>query len=95
MSFASPCAVSQKTRAAELDALTQHLTIGGVDYAADGRATLACSCGMVLTNGPTWSLDEHIRLHRAEAGFLALSAAAPAGVPRLVTLPAGPVRLVA
>jgi hypothetical protein len=38
---------------------------------------------MTLTNGPGWSLDEHIRLHRAEARYLALSHAAPAGMPRL------------
>ena len=42
---------------------------------------------MALTNGPTWSLDEHIRLHRAEARFLALAAVAPEGIPRLVRWP--------
>jgi hypothetical protein len=42
---------------------------------------------MRLTNGPTWSLDEHIRLHRAEARFLALAAVAPADIPRLVAWP--------
>jgi hypothetical protein len=46
---------------------------------------------MTLTNGPQWSLDEHIRLHRAEARYLALSQVAPAGMPRLI--PVGPGRL--
>lgn len=40
----------------------------------------------VLRNGPTWTLDQHVRLHRAEAGYLALSSAAPRGIPRLIDL---------
>jgi len=36
-------------------------------------------------NWVNWTLDEHIRLHRAEARFLALTGAAPRGVPRLVS----------
>jgi hypothetical protein len=46
---------------------------------------------MALTNGPDWSLDEHIRMHRAEARYVALSEVAPAGMPRL--LPVGADRL--
>lgn len=79
-------AVPKEMHDAKMDALFQHYTMGRVALADDGRTTLRCSCGMELTNGPTWTLDEHIRLHRAEARFLALSAAAPSGVPRLVHL---------
>ena len=52
----------------------------------DGTVWLECSCGTVLRNGPTWTLDEHVRLHRAEAKYLELSAGAPAGIPRLIDL---------
>jgi len=80
-------AVSAQMRRAKVQAFTDHTTVGQLETAADGRATIACACGMVLTNGPTWSLDEHIRLHRAEARFLALAAVAPDGIPRLVRWP--------
>jgi hypothetical protein len=80
-------AVSAQMRQAKLRAATDHTTVGLVETTADGRVTIACACGMALTNGPTWSLDEHIRLHRAEARFLALAAVAPAGIPRLVGWP--------
>nr|WP_100351033.1 hypothetical protein [Luteimicrobium subarcticum] len=71
-------------RRAKQEAQASHVTTGTVDVRPDGRTTIDCSCGMVLTNGPDWSLDEHIRLHRAEARYLALSMAAPAGMPRLL-----------
>ncbi|UJP41756.1 hypothetical protein F1D97_11645 [Cellulomonas palmilytica] len=74
-------------RRAKAQAFTDHTTVGLVHNEPDGRVTIACACGMQLTNGPTWSLDEHIRLHRAEARFLALAAVAPAGIPRLVPWP--------
>lgn len=80
-------AVSAQMRRAKVQAFTDHTTVGQVEQDADGRVTIECACGMVLTNGPTWSLDEHIRLHRAEARFLALSAVAPDGIPRLVPWP--------
>jgi hypothetical protein len=80
-------AVSAQMRQAKLRAATDHTTVGLVETTADGRVTIACACGMALTNGPTWSLDEHIRLHRAEARFLALAAVAPVGIPRLVGWP--------
>jgi len=80
-------AVSAQMRRAKVQAFTDHTTVGQLETAPDGRATIACACGMVLTNGPTWSLDEHIRLHRAEARFLALAAVAPDGIPRLVRWP--------
>ncbi|MDM7853315.1 hypothetical protein QRT04_00075 [Cellulomonas sp. MW4] len=74
-------------RRAKVQAATEHTTVGFVEQAADGSVTIECACGMRLTNGPTWSLDEHIRLHRAEARFLALAAVAPEGIPRLVGWP--------
>lgn len=76
--------VSAAMREAKVRAFTQHTTVGRVETSDDGRTTMACACGMTLTNGPTWSLDEHIRLHRAEARYLALAAVAPEGIPRLV-----------
>ncbi|GAA3822194.1 hypothetical protein [Cellulomonas soli] len=80
-------AVSAPMRAAKVRAYTEHTTVGQVETTPDGNVTIACACGMVLTNGPTWSVDEHIRLHRAEARFLALADVAPAGIPRLVPWP--------
>lgn len=79
-----PVPVSAAMRAAKSQAEFLHHTVGQVQQGADGRVTLACSCGTTLTNGPGWSIDEHIRLHRAEARFLALVRAADPGVPRLV-----------
>jgi hypothetical protein len=79
--------VSAEMRHAKLRAATEHTTVGQVVTTEDGRVTIDCACGMVLSNGPTWSLDEHIRLHRAEARFLALAAVAPTGIPRLVDWP--------
>ena len=80
-------AVSAVMRRAKVRAATEHTTGGLVLTAADGTVTIGCACGMTLTNGPTWSLDEHIRLHRAEARFVALASAAPAAIPRLVPWP--------
>ncbi|GEL93570.1 hypothetical protein [Cellulomonas composti] len=79
--------VSALMRAAKVQAATEHTTVGLVESLPDGRVTIGCACGMQLTNGPTWSLDEHIRLHRAEARFLALAAVAPPQIPRLVPWP--------
>lgn len=84
---ALPVPVSAPMRHAKVRAFTEHTTVGQVRTTADGDVTIACACGMTLTNGPGWSLDEHIRLHRAEARFLALAAVAPAGIPRLVEWP--------
>ncbi|GAA1409080.1 MULTISPECIES: hypothetical protein [Oerskovia] len=78
--------VSASMRRAKAEARTSHVTIGQVGRTAEGRVTIDCSCGMQLTNGPDWSLDEHIRLHRAEARYVALSKVAPAGMPRLVAV---------
>jgi hypothetical protein len=91
-----PVSVAMRTAKARAEA--KHVTIGQVVQRPDGLVTIACSCGMELTNGPTWSLDEHIRLHRAEARFLELADVAPAAIPRLVKFPvaltddAGPAR---
>ena len=79
--------VSAAMRRAKVRAATEHTTVGLVQAGPGGTVTIACACGMTLTNGPTWSLDEHIRLHRAEARFLALADAAPPGIPRLVDWP--------
>lgn len=79
-----PVPVSAPMRHAKVRAFTDHTTVGQVVVDPDGGVTIGCACGMTLTNGPGWSLDEHIRLHRAEARFLALSAVAPPGIPRLV-----------
>ncbi|PZR53845.1 hypothetical protein DNL40_06960 [Xylanimonas oleitrophica] len=75
-------------RRAKAHARASHVTVGQVRHLEDGRVEIDCSCGMVLTNGPEWSLDEHIRLHRAEARYLALSEVAPAGMPRLIPVTA-------
>ncbi|WP_372456766.1 hypothetical protein [Cellulomonas xiejunii] len=79
-----PVPVSAPMRHAKVRAYTDHTTVGQVVVDPDGGVTIGCACGMTLTNGPGWSLDEHIRLHRAEARFLALSAVAPPGIPRLI-----------
>ena len=83
--------VSAVMHRAKADARASHVTVGQVRHLPDAREEIDCSCGMTLTNGPHWSLDEHIRLHRAEARYLALSEVAPAGMPRLI--PVGPERL--
>ncbi|MCA5893951.1 hypothetical protein LEP48_11380 [Isoptericola sp. NEAU-Y5] len=69
---------------AKTRARAAHVTVGQLRHGQDGSVEIDCSCGMVLTNGPQWSLDEHIRLHRAEARYVALSLVAPAGMPRLL-----------
>lgn len=84
-------AVSAAMHRAKARARAAHVTVGQLRRRPDGGAEIDCSCGMVLTNGPDWSLDEHIRLHRAEARYVALSEVAPAGMPRL--LPVGADRL--
>jgi hypothetical protein len=85
---AGPEPVSASMRRAKADARAAHVTTGQVVEDASGRVTIECSCGMVLTNGPDWTVDEHIRLHRAEARYLALSAVAPAGMPRILPVDA-------
>jgi hypothetical protein len=77
-------AVSASMHRAKASARASHVTVGQVRRGPGGVVEIDCSCGMVLTNGPDWSLDEHIRLHRAEARYLALSEVAPAGMPRLI-----------
>lgn len=81
-------AVSAAMRHAKAIAKASHVTVGQATPDSSGHVSIGCSCGMVLTNGPDWSVDEHIRLHRAEARYLALSAVAPAGMPRLITVDA-------
>lgn len=81
-------AVSAAMRRAKAAARSSHVTVGQATIDASGRVSIGCSCGMLLTSGPDWSVDEHIRLHRAEARYVALSAVAPAGMPRLVEVDA-------
>ncbi|WP_308016427.1 hypothetical protein [Cellulosimicrobium marinum] len=83
-----PEPVSASMRRAKAGARAAHVTTGQVREDGAGRVTIECSCGMVLTNGPDWTVDEHIRLHRAEARYLALSLVAPAGMPRLLPVDA-------
>lgn len=78
--------MSATLRDAKARARATHFTVGTAQTDADGTVWLECSCGTVLRNGPTWTLDEHVRLHRAEAKYLALSQSAPAGIPRLIDL---------
>lgn len=78
--------VSAALRDAKARARATHYTVGTLQGDPDGTLWLECSCGTVLRNGPTWTLDEHVRLHRAEAKYLELSASAPAGIPRLIAL---------
>jgi hypothetical protein len=78
--------VSAALRDAKARARSSHYTVGTLQADADGTVWLECSCGTVLRNGPSWTLDEHVRLHRAEAKYLELSAAAPPGIPRLIEL---------
>lgn len=81
-------AVSASMHRAKAHARASHVTVGQVRHRPDGGVETDCSCGMVLTNGPDWSLDEHIRLHRAEVRYVALSEVAPAGMPRLLPVSA-------
>jgi hypothetical protein len=83
-----PEPVSASMRRAKAGARAAHVTTGQVREDVSGRVTIECSCGMVLTNGPDWTVDEHIRLHRAEARYLALSAVAPAAMPRILPVDA-------
>jgi hypothetical protein len=76
--------VSATMHRAKAAARASHTTIGDLRRLPGDIVEIDCSCGMVLTNGPEWSLDEHIRLHRAEARYLAVSTVAPAGMPRLI-----------
>jgi hypothetical protein len=77
-------AVSAAMHRAKAAARASHTTVGDLRRLPGDVVEIDCSCGMVLTNGPEWSLDEHIRLHRAEARYLAVSEVAPAGMPRLI-----------
>lgn len=79
--------VSAALRDAKARARSSHYTVGTLHRDPDGTVWLDCSCGTTLCNGPTWTLDEHVRLHRAEAKYLELSQAAPPGIPRLIERP--------
>jgi hypothetical protein len=59
----------------------QHHAVGVVRTLPGDVHELDCACGVTLTNGPGWSLDEHVRLHRAEVKYAALLAVAHPGMP--------------
>src|SRR5215213_153014 len=59
----------------------EHHTVGVVRTLPGDVVQLDCACGVTLTNGPGWSLDEHLRLHRAEVKYEALLAVAHPGMP--------------
>lgn len=60
---------------------TEHHTVGVLRTLPGGVNQLDCACGVVLTNGPGWSLDEHLRMHRAEVKYAALLAVAHPAMP--------------
>jgi hypothetical protein len=59
----------------------EHHTVGVVRTLPGAVHELDCACGVTLTNGPGWSLDEHLRLHRAEVKYEALLAVAHPDMP--------------
>lgn len=59
----------------------EHHTAGVVRTLPGAVNQLDCACGVTLTNGPGWSLDEHLRLHRAEVKYEALLAVAHPDMP--------------
>jgi hypothetical protein len=59
----------------------EHHTVGVVRTLPGDVNQLDCACGVTLTNGPGWSLDEHLRLHRAEVKYEALLAVAHPAMP--------------
>ena len=59
----------------------EHHTAGVVRTLPGEVNELDCACGVTLTNGPGWSLDEHLRLHRAEVKYEALLAVAHPDMP--------------
>jgi len=59
----------------------EHHTVGVVRMLPGDVNQLDCACGVTLTNGPGWSLDEHLRLHRAEVKYEALLAVAHPDMP--------------
>jgi hypothetical protein len=59
----------------------EHHTVGVVRMRPGDVNELDCACGVTLTNGPGWSLDEHLRLHRAEVKYEALLAVAHPDMP--------------
>jgi hypothetical protein len=61
----------------------EHHTVGVVRTLPGDVNQLDCACGVTLTNGPGWSLDEHLRLHRAEVKYEALLAVAHPDMPLL------------
>ncbi|WNB84353.1 hypothetical protein [Cellulomonas sp. ATA003] len=71
----------------------EHHTVGVVRTLPGDVNELDCACGVTLTNGPGWSLDEHLRLHRAEVKYEALVAVAHPGMPLSRTTGRSPPRV--
>ena len=79
--------VSADIRRVGAQVRAEHHTVGVVRTLPGDVNQLDCACGVVLTNGPGWSLDEHLRLHRAEVKYEALLAVAHPRMP-LTRVPA-------
>jgi hypothetical protein len=73
--------VSADIRRVGAQVRAEHHTVGVVRTLPGDVNQLDCACGVTLTNGPGWSLDEHLRLHRAEVKYDALLALAPPAMP--------------
>jgi hypothetical protein len=73
--------VSADIRRVGAQVRVEHHTVGVVRTLPGDVNQLDCACGVTLTNGPGWSLDEHLRLHRAEVKYEALRAVAHPGMP--------------
>jgi len=73
--------VSARIRRVGAQVRAEHHTAGVVRTLPGAVNELDCACGVTLTNGPGWSLDEHLRLHRAEVKYEALLAVAHPDMP--------------
>lgn len=73
--------VSARIRRVGAQVRAEHHTAGVVRTLPGAINQLDCACGVTLTNGPGWSLDEHLRMHRAEVKYEALLAVAHPEMP--------------
>ncbi|WP_227422080.1 hypothetical protein [Pengzhenrongella sicca] len=73
--------VSARIRRVGARVRAEHHTAGVVRTLPGAVNELDCACGVTLTNGPGWSLDEHLRMHRAEVKYEALLAVAHPDMP--------------
>ena len=73
--------MSARIRRVGAQVRAEHHTAGVVRTLPGAVHELDCACGVTLTNGPGWSLDEHLRMHRAEVKYEALLAVAHPDMP--------------